>query len=150
MTEFVSDDLIPEASLWNNGRGIHLESWIGMNGNYSLAVGYAYLFWPEFVVIDDYVLLPGTTQAHLQGWLDKKPSDRRAIEEVLNHRHIVDMHSGEPVTEAQIRHLGRTLKSIYEHKLGADFSDRNFVVIFNDEDGLDPVEYQLTFWQEPK
>lgn len=47
------DELIPDAKLWNNGQGVDPESWIWMTGNYDFAVGYSFLFWPEFVVIDD-------------------------------------------------------------------------------------------------
>ena len=67
-------DIIPEAKLWDNGRGVDLESWIAMNGNYNLAVGYSLLFWPEFVVIDDHVLRQGSTEANLREW-EKRGGD---------------------------------------------------------------------------
>jgi hypothetical protein len=66
----------------------------------------------------------------------------------VNHLHVVDIHGNEPLpAEAQIRFLGRVLKSIYEVKLKADFPDRSFVVEFNDQPDLDPIEYEVTFYQ---
>lgn len=141
-------DLIPDAKLWNNGRGIDLESWIAMNGNYDLAVGYSLLFWPEFVVIDDYVLRQGSTEANLREW-EKRGGDRKGIEAVINHIHIADIHYGVPASEAQLRHLGRVLKTIYQLKLAADYPQRAFEVHFNDEAGLDSIDYELTFFQVP-
>ncbi|PQZ78623.1 MULTISPECIES: hypothetical protein [unclassified Brevundimonas] len=145
----VSDsDLIPDAKLWNNGRGIDLESWIAMNGNYDLAVGYSLLFWPEFVEIDDYVLRQGSTEANLREW-EKRGGGRKAIEAVINHIHIADIHYGASVSEVQLRHLGRALQAIYQQKLAADYPERAFEVHFNDEPGLDSIDYELTFFQVP-
>ncbi len=139
-------DLIPDAKLWNGGRGVDPESWIGMKGSYDIAVGYTFIFWPEFVVIDDYVLRQGSTEPNLREW-EKKGADRRGIEAVINHIHIADIHYGKTASEAQLRHLGRVLKSIYQLKLAADYPERSFEVHFNDEDGLDPIDYELTFFQ---
>ncbi len=140
------DDLIPDAKLWNNGRGVDPESWIWMTGNYDLAVGYSFVFWPEFVVIDDYVLRQGSTEANLREW-EKTGHSRKGIEAVINHIHIADIHSDMPTSEAQLRHLGRVLKAIYQLKLSVDFPDRAFEVHFNDEPGLGDIDYELTFFQ---
>lgn len=139
-------DLIPDAKLWNAGRGVDLESWIEMNGSYDLAVSYTFIFWPEFVLIDDYVLRQGSTESNLREW-EKRGSDRKGIEAVINHIHIADIHHGVTASEAQLRHLGRVLQSIYRLKLAADYPERSFEVHFNDEDGLDPIAYELTFFQ---
>jgi hypothetical protein len=37
-----------ELAAWNNGAGIDLASWVGCEGRFALAVGYATVFWPEF------------------------------------------------------------------------------------------------------
>ncbi|TAJ65837.1 hypothetical protein [Brevundimonas sp.] len=141
-------DLIPDAKLWNEGRGVDPESWIKMSGSYDLAVGYTFIFWPEFVVIDGYVLRQGTTASNLREW-EKTGSNRKAIEAVLNHIHIADIHYGMTASEAQLRHLGRVLQTIYRMKLAADYPERSFEVHFNDEEGLDPIDYELTFFQAP-
>ncbi len=139
-------DLVPDARLWNDGRGVDLASWIDMMGSYELAVGYSSIFWPEFVVIDDYVLRQGSTEPNLRDW-EQTGRSQRAIEAVINHIHIADIHGHATASEAQLRHLGRTLQSIYRLKLAADFPDRSFEVHFNDEDGLTPTDFELTFFQ---
>lgn len=124
------------------------EEWVGMMGNFDLAVGYSFLFWPSFVRFDDFVLRQGFREDALRGFERSTGGDRPAIESVMNHVHIVDIHCNEPVpSEIQIRHIGRVLKAVHEVKLKADFPELSFVVLFNDEPGLDPLDYQLTFLQ---
>jgi hypothetical protein len=65
----------------------------------------------------------------------------------MNHLHISDIHYHVEANESQLRYLGRVLKDIHQVKLRQDFPDIRFTVDFNDEDGLDQVEYELTFWQ---
>jgi hypothetical protein len=48
-----------ELAAWNNGAGIAIKSWIACEGNFSLAVGYASVFWPKFVVFEGYILREG-------------------------------------------------------------------------------------------
>ena len=52
-------DMLPELAEWNNGKGIDLESWVGCSGNFRLAIGYAAIFWPRFVLFEDYILREG-------------------------------------------------------------------------------------------
>jgi hypothetical protein len=44
-----------ELGAWNNGQGIDLESWVGCEGNFSLAVGYTTIFCPQFIEYKDYI-----------------------------------------------------------------------------------------------
>jgi hypothetical protein len=73
--------------------------------------------------------------------------NRIAVEAVMNHVHITDIHCNAEATEAQVRYLGRILKEIWEVKLRHDFPDTGFQVDFNDEPGVVLDEYELTFWQ---
>jgi hypothetical protein len=143
------DDLIAELPDWNNGEGVDAWSWIGMMGRYDLAVGYSLVFWPRFIRFEGYVLREEAfSEANLRDWERNQAGKRRAIEAVLNHLHMVDLHcNDETVTEAQCRYLGRTLQAIWATKLKADFPDLTFEVAFNDEPGLDLLDYELTFWQ---
>jgi hypothetical protein len=141
------DQLIPELRKWNGGQGVDAESWTGMVGKYDLFVGYSLIFWPRFVEFEGYVLREGFSEDSLRGFEAATGGNRTAIEAVMNHVHIADIHHHDTVTEAQVRYLGRTLKTIYELKLGADFPQRSFVVDFNDEPGCDLVDYELTFLQ---
>ena len=147
----IPDDLsalIPEVREWNDGAGVTPEAWIGMMGTYELAVGYSLIFWPRFVQFDGYVLREGFSETSLRGFEQTTNRDRRSIEAVMNHVHAIDIHCNEPdPTEAQLRYLGRVLRDIHEVKLKSDFPHLGFVVAFNDEPGLDPADYQLTFWQ---
>ena len=45
-----------ELAAWNNGNGIDLESWISCEGRFSLAVGYASVFWPAFTLFEGYIV----------------------------------------------------------------------------------------------
>lgn len=139
--------LIPELLDWNDGKGIDPEAWTGSAGNYALAAGYSLLFWPRFTLHDGYVLRHGFSLKTLREWEATPSGDRKSTEQVMNHLHIDDIHYHSEANEAQLRYLGRTLAEIHEVKLGRDFPDRSFEVLFNDEAGLDPLDYQLTFWQ---
>ncbi|NKJ43759.1 hypothetical protein FHW94_003248 [Novosphingobium sp. SG720] len=143
------DTLIPELKDWNNGAGIGAEDWIGCVGNTELAIGYSLIFWPRFARFRNYIVRDGLANAaYIDGWEEQCGGDRSAVERVVNHLHIVDLHAyGTSGTEAQIRYLGRTLRHIHEIKLRSEFSNARFEVYFNDEPGLDLQDYQLTFWQ---
>ena len=145
------DQLIPEMRDWNGGAGIDPEGWISGVGNNELAIGYSLIFWPRFVLIDDYVLRDcgPDTEASLRDWeRSSLAGDRRRIEAVMNHWHIIDQHPNASATEAQLRYLGRVWKEIHEVKLKSEFPDRTFVVVFNDVPDLELSDYQLTFCQE--
>ena len=141
-------ELISELPKWNNGAGIDPESWVGCSGSFELAIGYSLVFWPRFVEIDGYVLREGCSRQNLQSWKAGNDCERQSIEAVMNHLHIADIQHFEAAkNEAQLRFLGRVLKEIHETKLQRDFPNRAFTVTFNDEPGLDLIEYQLTFYQ---
>ncbi len=73
---------------WNNGAGINVESWIGCEGSFRLAVGYSTIFWPPFVEFERYVLRDGFSVESLRGFEHQCGGDRRQIEAVMNHLHI--------------------------------------------------------------
>lgn len=139
--------LIPELPLWNNGKGIDPQGWVECLGNFELAAGYSLIFWPRFVRFEGYVLREGFSERALRGFEDPTAGNRASVEAVMNHDHIADIHCNVRPTEAQLRYLGAVLKDIHEVKLRRDFPDLQFTVSFNDEPGLDLIDYQLTFWQ---
>jgi len=143
------DTLIAELPEWNDGAGVKAQPWIEMVGRYDLAVGYSLVFWPRFVRFESYVLREEVfNEPNLRSWERSQPGRRAGIEAVLNHLHIADLHTNdETLTEAQARYLGRTLQAAWTAKLKLDFPDLDFVVDFNDEPGLDLIDYELTFWQ---
>jgi hypothetical protein len=135
---------------WNNGMGIELETWIGCEGRFALAVGYATIFWPEFEVIDDYIVRQGSSAETLRAFSSQPGASRLSVEVTVNHIHLVDLHyRGCPdASPDKLLALGKVLKEIYEAKLKWQFPDRPCAVrlyIPEDIDALD--EYELSFWQ---
>jgi hypothetical protein len=140
--------LVPELAEWGD-TPIGIEEWIGAEGSYSVAIGYSRLFWPRIVRFGDYVLRENSADAEvIRVWEQQLPGDRRAIEAVLNHVHMIDVHpSAEENSEAQLIELGRVTRDMLEAKLKWQFPELQFEVVFDDTPGLDPVEYEVTFWQ---
>lgn len=139
-----------ELGAWNNGKGIDLQSWVGCEGKFALAVGYASIFWPEFVEFNDYILRKGFSEDALKGFESREGTTRKAVEAVMNHLHIADIqHYAFPdISKDKIVLLGNILREIYEAKLAWQFPERPCVVEFYippDEDDL--IEYQIHFWQ---
>jgi hypothetical protein len=141
--------LIPEMSRWNNGRGIDIDAWTACSGTFDLAVGYSTVFWPSFVEFEQYVLRDGFSVESLRGFERCCSGDRKAIEAVMNHLHIVDLHHHmmEGVGRATIVYLGHTLREIYRAKLAWQFPQRRFEVLFDDSNFDDLTDYQITFFQ---
>ncbi|MGE3180406.1 MAG: hypothetical protein AB7N71_02150 [Phycisphaerae bacterium] len=76
--------------------------------------------------------------------------DARAVERVLNHRHVLDLFTAvesEPSDELVI-YLGRTLREMWACKLKRDFPQRRFIVTFYEENVEDLLDYQVTFCQQ--
>ena len=147
----IPESMRAELGAWNNGAGIDLESWIGCEGRFSLAVGYATVFWPQFVEFDGYILREGFSEQSLRGFEAEAGSDRKGTEWLMNHLHIADIHHAgcADMTRDKIALLGTVLKEIYEAKLRYLFPDRPCTVEFyvpDDPENL--VEYQLSFWQK--
>ena len=136
---------------WNNGKGIELESWVACEGSFSLAVGYATIFWPCFVEYKGYILREGFSKNALEGFEAQTQGNRQAVEAVMNHLHIADIqHFGcEDLTRDKIIYLGNVLKAIYEAKLEHHFSDSPCTVMFDLPDDEDDLQaYEISFWQK--
>ena len=147
-TDFSS--LIPELPKWNDGRGISVEAWVACAGSFELAVGYSRLFWPDFVEHESCVFFADFSPDSYCGFMERCKGDRRAVESVMNHRHVFDYfsHHGGSATEAQIVYLGRLLRDIWQAKLARDFPGRKFVVDFFEGPFEDLIQYEVTFCQE--
>jgi hypothetical protein len=145
-------DMEKELGDWNNGAGIDLAGWLNAEGNYRLAVGYTTVFWPKFKLLNGYIVPEGTSEESIAGFEQTTASDRRAVEWVLNHVHLIDIHYPDVPTGATPERfvwLGNTLREIYSAKLAWQFPDRPCEVEFlipEDPNNLDA--YQITFWQK--
>ena len=82
------ESMKPQLAAWNNGAGIDLESWVGCEGRFSLAVGYAAIFWPEFVEFEGYILRKGFSESSLRGFELQEGTNRKAVESLMNHFHL--------------------------------------------------------------
>jgi hypothetical protein len=138
-----------ELASWNGGNGVDLETWIGCEGRFALAVGYTTLFWPEFEVIDGYILRKGTAPSVVKDFEQRAGATRWSVENTLNHLHLVDLHyrgclDGSP---DKLIVIGNTLQKIYDAKLQLEFPDRPCTVRFYVPENVDDVdEYQISFW----
>jgi hypothetical protein len=153
MTDFT--ELIPELKGWNSGKGVDLETWIGCEGDHKHLIGYARLLWPDFVEHDGCVFLGDPideeSERNYQGWLARTNGDKKRVEAVMNHQHILDIFSRshhERPTREVIVYIGRLMKDIYQTKLHRDFSDRTFTVEFTEDGVQDLADYHITFFQE--
>lgn len=147
----IPDSMKSELAAWNNGAGIDIESWVGCEGNFSLAVGYAAVFWPDFVAFEGYILRKGFSEASLRGFEEQKDTSRKSVEWVMNHLHIADIQyfGCKDASKDKLLLLGNVLKEIYQAKLLWQFPDRPCTVeLYIPDDEEDLMEYQLSFWQK--
>ncbi len=142
--------LIPELPTWNNGAGISVEAWVGCSGSVELAIGCSRLFWPDFVEREGCVFFADFSIESYRGFMDPCQGDRRRVEAVMNHVHILEYftHPYGSATAEQIVYLGRLLKNIWQTKLAHDFPSRQFVVSFPEGPFDNLMDYEVTIWQE--
>jgi hypothetical protein len=144
-------ELIPELDGWNNGVGIDIDSWIGCVGNYEHFIGYGHLLWPDFIEHDDCVFFAHRfTEDNYRAFMQQTKGDKRAVECVMNHKHILDIFCGaDPKPNREIvLYTGRLLKEIWQAKLNRDFPEREITVSFPEDNQDDLLDYEVSFFQE--
>ena len=147
----IPPSMVDDLGAWNDGAGIDLESWVGCEGRFALAVGYAAIFWPKFVAFEDYVLREGFSEASLRGFERQREGDRETVERVMNHRHLEDIqYVGCPdISKDKLLKLGHTLVEIYAAKLKWQFPQLECETKFSIPENEDDLrEYQITFWKK--
>jgi hypothetical protein len=146
----IPESMKAELAAWNNGKGIDLESWIGCEGRFSLAVGYASIFWPALTLFEGYILFDGFSEENLRGF-ERLGRTRQSVEWVMNHLHLDGIqHFGcQDISKDKLLVLGNVLKEIYEAKLCWQFPDRPCTVeLLIPDDPDDLTKYQISFWQK--
>jgi hypothetical protein len=146
-------DLIPELKAWNGGKGVDIDTWISCEGDHKHLIGYARILWPSFIEHDGCILLGDSVdEDNYHAWLLQTQGDKKRVEAVMNHRHIVDLFSRshhEAPTREVVLYLGRLVREIWQTKLDHDFPGRKIRASVPDEDSMkDILEYQITFFQE--
>jgi hypothetical protein len=141
--------LIPELSLWNDGKGADIDVWLSSIADFEHAIAYAELFWPEFIELDGCVFHHRVNEEYYRNWLNTCDGNKTSVETVINHVHILDCfpNAKKAPTREQIIHLGRKLKEIWQAKLTRDFPDKTIIVSFPEEDYEDLVDYMIVFFQ---
>ena len=150
-------NLIPEIKEWqkHHDEKFDVEDWIAIEGNIKLALGYSFIFWPDFMEHENSVFLK--SHFSIENYNEWKKVDYveyfSQIESVINHIHILDLFAEvegkqREVSKDQIIYLGNVLREIYATKLKSQFQDKKFVVTFNgDEEVDDLIDYELSFHQ---
>jgi len=146
----VPESMRAELAAWNNGEGIDLESWVGCQGTFGLAVGYASIFWPAFVEFEGLILRAGFSADALHGFRLHEGIDRAGVESVMNHLHLDDIQFlGCPdASPDKLLHLGQVLEQIYAAKLRWQFPERPCRVSLHVPSEATALNaYEITFWQ---
>lgn len=144
-----ASELIPALAAWNDGKGITVESWIQCIGEYDHAIGYASVLWPRFVVHEECVFRYTLDENCFREWMDACNNDRSNVEAAVNHLHLVDLfpNSKFSPTSDVCFYLGTILKEMWTCKLIHNFPQRHFDVVFTYEEGEEPTDAQVTFYQ---
>lgn len=147
-------EIIPELKDWGSDCNSP-EVFPLTEGRLPLAIGYLTLCWPSFIEYDGMVFteededLSAERKKNITDWLDSTKGDKRAVEAVVNHRHILDHFGGvEKATEPQVKVIGEILKEMWACKLARDFPKKKFIVEFIEGTQQDLIQYQITFYQK--
>jgi len=146
----VPESMKVELAAWNDGAGIDLDSWVGCEGNFRLAIGYASIFWPAFVEFEGLILRAGFGVDALRTFQRQEGIDRASVESVMNDLHLDGIqYIGCPdASPDKLLHLGRVLEQICAAKLQWHFPERPCRVSFHvPADQTDLAAYEITFWQ---
>ena len=131
-----------------------IEDWITVAGDAKLAIGYSFIFWPQFREHENCVFLKSHFSVdNFNEWKGSEFIKHYAqIESVINHIHVLDLFPYEKqndISYEQVKYIGNILTDIYRVKLKAEFPERKFTVSFNGEEPTDDlIDYQLTFFQQ--
>src|SRR5688500_11843593 len=109
------ESLIPDLKQWrqHNGKDFSISDWTSIEGNIKLAIGYSFVFWPDFIEHHDCVFIKNSFSIdNFNNWTNTEYVKHFAqIESVLNHIHIIDLFSDEEkrnqINLSQVKYLGK-------------------------------------------
>jgi hypothetical protein len=141
--------LIPELKDWNNGKGIDIDSWIQCVANHKVLVGCSRILWPNFVEHDGCIFLGDSLdEASYHNFLKQAGGDKTKVEATMNHQHVLHLFATELPTRDLVLYVGNLISEICRVKLSHDFPGRRIKVFFPQEDDLELIDYEVTFFQE--
>jgi hypothetical protein len=83
-----NESWIPDFDTW---------SYLNLRADFDLAAAFAKMFWPDFVEVEDCVILQRNYSLEaFAEWMERYDGDRRAVESMLNHTHIADLFLNSP------------------------------------------------------
>jgi len=134
---------------WNNGKGVEIDSWIQCVANHKVLIGCSRILWPSFIEHDGCILLGDSVdEANYQAFLKSANGNKRTVEATMNHQHVLHLFATELPTRDSVLYIGRLMKEIWQVKLGHQFPGRKITVSFPEEDDLELLDYEITFFQE--
>lgn len=142
--------LIPEASELAWVPDLTPVGWVYYAGTPGQAIAYANLFWPKFTEHDGCILRDEAFEIeNFNTWMQSTAGNRREVEAVINHVHILDIFGNEAATPTlqQVLCLGRFLKATWEAKLKLEFPSKDITVSFPEDPEPDLINYEITFFQ---
>jgi hypothetical protein len=115
-------------------------------------IAYREIFWPEFVEYDGCIFLgfdKTTDETIYRQWLKQMNGDKRRVEAMMNHRHIVDLlpASVDKPTQNLIVEFGKIIKELWDVKLKRDFPAKSFCISFPLEESEILTDYEISFYQ---
>lgn len=140
--------LLPELQAWNDGKGISIDSWLSCIGRFDHAIAYASLFWPDFVLHGEYLLIGKPDPEYFAQWIVTCDGNKTAVESLLNHRHLTDLFANSPEQPsiAVLDHLGQRLKEMWQCKLARDFPNLPARVEYHGAECADMGEHVITVY----
>jgi len=150
--------LLPHFQDWKAGvhtregepvQDVRLWTYLYSEASADLAVAFAKLFWPDFLEVEDHVLLAERYYpenfARWQDWRRRTGAERWRVEAVLNEVHLYDLLLEEAALPL-LEYLAATLKRCWQAALREAFPGRRFIILYETE----PEAYgpTLSFWQE--
>jgi hypothetical protein len=133
----ISEELIPELALWNDGAGIAAAEWICGEGRADHALGFCALFWPEIRRFEGYVLREPINEEHLRGWESSGTRSRQEIEAAMNAQFLEGVFPADPaplpLMARQLDRLARIMVDMLTAKLAMAFPDSRFSVFVIDD-----------------
>ncbi len=101
----------------NHEQGVDLRAWIGREGGWALAIGFATFVWPEFESVEGHVLRKGIPCQNLNGFEEQPGATQQFIEWMPIHVHLLDLHPWSDASADKFLVLGNIPTNIYRAKL---------------------------------
>ncbi|HMA35512.1 MAG TPA: hypothetical protein VKY74_13665 [Chloroflexia bacterium] len=148
---YLDKSLLPEYQKWKSPeKELGIWSYVNMRADYDLAAAFSKLFWPDFVEIDQCVLLAEKYDPkRFKEWMQRYDNDFRAVESIVNHVHIYDLFMNSPNEEVYslelFEYLAQVLMRCWKYALADIFPDKQFTFEYKTEpDAYGPT---ITFYQ---